>query len=112
MAEKISKPSTLTGALPPMAAAVLPKAPRKTKAALVRDLVSAPGGASLSQLMSATGWQAHTLRAALTGLRKSGLSIERRRDRDATIYRVSSPAEGRPGLSAQKVCCDVEEALL
>jgi hypothetical protein len=32
-------------------------------------------GASLEVLTSATGWQPHTVRAALTGLRKRGFEV-------------------------------------
>lgn len=33
-------------------------------------------GAAISELMSATGWLAHTTRAAMTGLRKRGYTVE------------------------------------
>lgn len=52
-----------------------PKPPRQTKSALLRTRLSEPGGASLASLIALTGWQAHTLRAALSGLRKEGLSL-------------------------------------
>jgi len=61
-------------------------APRQTKAALVRALLEAPRGASLTLIMAETGWQAHTVRAALTGLRKAGLHLIRRREGDDSIY--------------------------
>jgi hypothetical protein len=99
MAKTLSKPGPLTGSSDldcpksPLAETEPPAAAPRTKAALVRDLVSAPGGASMSQLIAATGWQAHTLRAALSGLRKAGLTIERRRDGEETVYRAVSPAE-------------------
>ncbi len=41
---------------------------------------------SLAALMAATGWQAHTVRAALSGLRKSGMTLTRRREGEDTIY--------------------------
>lgn len=34
-------------------------------------------GASMADLEKATGWQAHSVRAALTGLRKKGIAIKR-----------------------------------
>lgn len=47
-------------------------------------------GASLPALGKATGWQPHSVRAALTGLRKKGHAIERFKDaKGATIYRVA-----------------------
>lgn len=62
--------------------------PRQTKAAILRTLLEAPGGASLTRIMTETGWQAHTVRAALTGLRKAGLHLTRRREGDDTIYAI------------------------
>lgn len=64
------------------------KPPRQTKAALLRARLAEPGGVSLAVLIEATGWQAHTLRAALSGLRKEGLTLTRRRDGEDTIYAI------------------------
>lgn len=75
----------------PIAAA----APRQTKAALLRARLAAPGGVSLAELMHATGWQAHTLRAALTGLRKAGLTITRRREGTDTLYAIDAAGSAR-----------------
>jgi hypothetical protein len=63
-----------------------------TKQALVIEMLR--GGATLNALVEATGWLPHTTRAALTGLRKRGFSIERTREEGAdSIYRiVSGPA--------------------
>ena len=59
----------------------------------VIGLLQRQGGASIDDLMAATGWLAHSTRAALTGLRKTGLAIERSRDPDsrASVYRIASP---------------------
>lgn len=65
-------------------------APRQTKAALMRVRLAEPGGASMTELMLLTGWQAHTLRAVVTGLRKTGLSITRHSEGAETIYSISS----------------------
>jgi hypothetical protein len=65
------------------------KPPRQTKAALLRARLAEPGGVSLAALMAATGWQAHTLRAALSGLRKDGLTLTRRREGEDTIYAIA-----------------------
>ncbi len=82
-----------------------PTAPRQTKAALLRARLANPGGVSLSEMMRATGWQAHTLRAALTGLRKTGVILSRRREGGDTIYAVdlSGPATASDGGVAQGV---------
>ena len=49
-----------------------------SKQALVVEMLSGDAGATLDALVRATGWLPHTTRAALTGLRKKGFSIERR----------------------------------
>lgn len=64
------------------------KPPRQTKAALLRVRLAESGGASLAALIEATGWQAHTLRAAMSGLRKEGLTLTRRREGEDTIYAI------------------------
>jgi Protein of unknown function (DUF3489) len=82
-------------------AALGPKAvtPRRgSKLAEVIVLLNRNKGASLEELILATGWQAHTTRAALTGLRKRGYGMERQRrgKGEASIYRiVDSPARSK-----------------
>lgn len=63
-----------------------------SKLADVIELLARPEGASIDELMAATGWLAHTTRAALTGLRKRGIPVERaKRDDGTTIYRNAPP---------------------
>ncbi len=50
---------------------------KPTKMSKVQALLARPTGASLDALCKATGWQPHSVRAALSGLRKSGHVIER-----------------------------------
>jgi hypothetical protein len=50
---------------------------RATKHSLVLDLLRGEGGVALATIVVGTGWQAHSARAALTGLRKQGHVIER-----------------------------------
>lgn len=65
-------------------------APRTTKQAQVLELLSRPKGATTAQLMDATGWLAHTVRAALTGLRKRGHEIERKKGKDGvSVYVIA-----------------------
>ncbi len=60
---------------------------------IVRHL-ERPNGASIAQLAKATGWQAPSIRAALTGLRKKGHNIVRARDdRGISRYRLSQLAD-------------------
>ena len=53
------------------------KAARKTKISNVANLLGRKNGASVREMIEATGWQKHTVRAALTGLKKKGHGIER-----------------------------------
>ena len=52
-------------------------APKPNKTEKVLALLARTGGATLNELVEATGWLPHTTRAALTGLRKKGHTIER-----------------------------------
>lgn len=77
--------------------------PRQTKAALVRAMLETDGGASLARIMAETGWQAHTVRAALSGLRKAGAQLRRHRAGDDTIYAI-----GAAGLDAPEGSDEVD----
>jgi hypothetical protein len=58
-------------------------------------MLSKEQGASLGDMMAATGWLPHTTRAALTGLRKRGLAIERAPIAEGvgSIYRIAPTRE-------------------
>lgn len=66
-----------------------------SKQALVISMLSRRSGATLDALVEATGWLPHTTRAALTGLRKKGFSIERAREKDASVYRIAGAAPSK-----------------
>ena len=72
-------------------------APRQTKAALLRTRLAKPGGVSLTEMMQLTGWQAHSLRAALTGLRKTGAILIRPEGGDAQGGEAKASPMVRPG---------------
>ena len=61
---------------------------RQTKQAAILNLLRRAEGASIGDLTSATGWQAHSVRAALTGLRKRGHDVERSVESGASRYRI------------------------
>ena len=65
-----------------------PTSERRTKATLVLDLLRREQGATLPEMVDATGWLPHTTRAAITGLRKKGHVIEKSKRDDVTCYRV------------------------
>jgi hypothetical protein len=71
-------------------ASTISRAPRAgSKLADVLARLSAENGATIGELMTATGWLEHTTRAALTGLRRRGyaLSLARRERDGASVYR-------------------------
>ncbi len=69
------------------------KAPRQTKAGAILSQLGRPNGASIAQLQKATGWQPHSIRATLTGLRKKGHDVLRGKNaKGVTTYRVSKGA--------------------
>ena len=60
-----------------------------TKRTQIEALLRRKTGARLVDLTKATGWQPHSIRAALTGLRKTGADISRERNvKGATVYRI------------------------
>lgn len=67
-----------------------PKPERQTKANAVLALLKRDEGATLAELIEATGWLPHTTRAALTGLRKKGHAIKKSKRGDVTCYKVAA----------------------
>jgi len=53
---------------------------RPTKSATLVALLQRAEGADLAELMAATGWLAHSVRAALSGLRKQNRELSRHKD--------------------------------
>jgi hypothetical protein len=47
-----------------------------TKLAAIIDAMRHPGGATIAQLMAGTGWQAHTVRGAISGMIRKRLGHE------------------------------------
>lgn len=74
--------------------------PRQTKASIVEALLAREGGASLEALCEATGWQAHTCRAFLTGLRKKGREVIRASERDGKSIYLIAPDQSAPSPPA------------
>lgn len=63
-----------------------------SKQALLIELMSRPEGATLAQMVQATGWQAHTVRGCLAGAlkKKLGLLIDSVKETGGErVYRVS-----------------------
>src|SRR5215211_5920046 len=63
----------------------------QTKQALVLGLLQRKQGASLGELVEATGWLPQTTRAALTRLRQSGHELQKeKRETGETAYRIAA----------------------
>lgn len=83
-------------AVPPIASTSTqepPPAPRGKLGALV-VLLRRADGAHLSELMAATGWQAHSVRGAIAGSlkKKLGLIITSEKSEAGRVYRIVAPA--------------------
>lgn len=66
---------------------------RPTKSELVTRLLSRKAGADIATLRNATGWQPHSVRAALSGLRKAGYAIDRQGAKSGDggpVYRITA----------------------
>jgi hypothetical protein len=76
---------------PPRTAA--PRQPRQgTKQQAVLDLLHRPEGASVAQVMEATGWQPHTVRGFFAGLKKPGMDLQ-------VLERVRQVGPDRQGVT-------------
>lgn len=72
------------------------EAPTSKKDQLIA-LLRSKGGADVQAISDTLGWQPHTVRAALTGLRKAGVALEKMavREGERTRYRINVK-RGRP----------------
>lgn len=65
-----------------------------TKSATVRRLLVRDRGATLEEMIAATGWRPHSCRAFMSGVRKSGDAvIKLERSDGRTAWRVAEQAE-------------------
>lgn len=72
---------------------VQPASPKKpSKADTVLTLLRRAEGATLDDLVAATGWLPHTTRAAMTGLKKKGHQITRTKVEGISRYTVAETA--------------------
>lgn len=63
--------------------------PASTKRAQLIGMLERPGGASVAEIGQRLGWLRHTVRAAITGLRKAGREVTRSKDaNDRSVYRL------------------------
>lgn len=89
-----TKPAAVQSTLPADATPARPAdaAALTGKLAELLKLVRRKTGASIEEMVSATGWQAHSVRGAISGtLRKRlGLTVERSKTDGVTRYRVAA----------------------
>src|SRR5207249_9679269 len=63
--------------------------PASTKRALLIGMLERAEGASVAEIGQRLGWLPHTVRAAMTGLRKAGREVTRSKDAsDRSVYRL------------------------
>ena len=71
--------------------ATLPAIRPGTKLAAIIDVMRNPGGATIAQMMASTGWQAHSVRGAISGMVRKHLGLNValvRNDSGERVYRV------------------------
>jgi hypothetical protein len=73
------------------AAAESTPAKSPSKQQLVANLLLRDEGATLEQMIAATGWLPHTTRAALTGLKKKGYALSSDKIDRVRTYRAVAP---------------------
>ena len=73
---------------------VTPRQRPETKQAMLIAMLTRPEGATLDQIVEATGWRRHTIRGAISGTlrKKLGLPILAERVYGKTCYRILSTA--------------------
>ena len=69
-------------------AAAQPKLRARTKQAMLISMLRAPDGATIEEIMTATGWQSHTIRGAIAGALKSKLGLDVNSEKDCARGRV------------------------
>ncbi|WP_374396988.1 DUF3489 domain-containing protein [Tabrizicola sp.] len=73
---------------PKGSAAAQPKLRAGTKQATLISMLRAPEGATIEEIMAATGWLSHTIRGALSGALKKKLGLEISSEKDDARGRV------------------------
>jgi hypothetical protein len=88
MTETITAPEQPPAPTPP-ASTARPVA----NSAIARKLLARARGATIAEIQAATGWQPHSARAFLSGLRKAGRSlVKEERKSGETSYRLVAVA--------------------
>ena len=75
-----------------------PSVHTESKKARLIDMLRQNDGITIAAISAALGWQAHTTRAAITGLRKTGHEVATAKSADGgsrLIYRIPLKSEAR-----------------
>lgn len=65
------------------------------KTQVITKLLGRKNGASMADLQSATGWQVHSIRAAISRLRKKGEIVSRTRSaKGSDVYAIQGERRG------------------
>jgi DNA-binding MarR family transcriptional regulator len=87
------KPANAPGKVKKGTHAVAESTPAKStsKQQLLANLLLRDEGATLTDMIAATGWLPHTTRAALTGLKKKGYALSSDKVDGVRTYRAVAP---------------------
>lgn len=79
------------------------KVVRRTKKDQLITLLSKPNGARASLIVERLGWQAHTVRAALSGLRKDGhpIVVSKSSKTGETVYTIAAQSHA-PAIASDE----------
>lgn len=65
----------------------------RTKADMLIEMLTSPGGATSAEMETATGWQSHSVRGFLGTLRKNGVNVvSKKLPNEPTLYRIQAVA--------------------
>ena len=78
---------------------------RQTKQSLLISLLQRSQGATIGELVEATGWQNHSIRGAISSTLRKKLGLNVMSERDETrgrIYRIAKPAKAPRGRAKKR----------
>jgi len=85
-----SRSKPISGRTDARAGRVSGQPPASTKRAKLIAMLERPEGASVAEIGQRLGWLPHTVRAAITGLRRAGRAVTRSKDADdRSVYRLA-----------------------
>lgn len=68
----------------------------KTKSSTVTQMISRERGATVAELEKATGWKPHSVRAFLSGVRRTATLVKEERSDGRSAYRIVPAGEVPP----------------